>query len=59
MLLRKWLDEQYKSYVNRFGPGVVIYWHGYLRDVEASGEDVLVLGAFPDSNDITKLPVLL
>ena len=29
--------EQYERYVNRFGPGLVIYWHGYIADLNRVG----------------------
>jgi hypothetical protein len=54
------LKVQYDSYVNRFGPGLVIYWHGYLRDItdkrggESSG--VCVVAEWPE--EILRLPRL-
>ncbi|EFN57852.1 hypothetical protein CHLNCDRAFT_21192, partial [Chlorella variabilis] len=32
-LHRQQTVEQYERYVNRFGPGLVIYWHGYIADL--------------------------
>lgn len=56
---RKLLEDQYDSYVNRFGPGLVIYWHGYLKSVEAMKNDfVLVMDSFPQNEEITRLPSL-
>eukprot|EP00887_Chlorella_sp_A99_P000819 scaffold5.g819.t1 len=55
---RQQTAEQYERYVNRFGPGLVIYWHGYLVDIASGDESVLVLDDFPPASDITTLPCL-
>jgi len=47
-------NEQFQGYVNRFGPGMVIYWHGIVDDLNAD-PNVLVADAFPPSSDIVKL----
>ena len=46
----KQLEEQYSAYVNRYGPGLVIYWFGCL-DCLGQG-DVMVLDGFPPSGEI-------
>jgi CDAN1-interacting nuclease 1 len=56
---KKLLEDQYDSYVNRFGPGLVIYWHGYLQSIETIKSDfVLVLDSFPRNEQITRIPCL-
>lgn len=55
---RKLLQEQYDSYVNRFGPGLVIYWHGYLESIQLM-DFVTVMDHFPCGKDeIIRLPML-
>jgi hypothetical protein len=51
---------QYQKYVNRYGPGLVIYWHGYIRDLAQleGGEDVLLLDRFPNPHELLTLPRL-
>lgn len=39
-------QKQFRSYVNRFGPGMVIYWFGHV-DSLPHDDDVVVAGGFP------------
>jgi len=39
--------KQFKQYVNRFGPGLVIYWFGYVEDIPFE-EGVLISDSFPE-----------
>ncbi len=52
--------EQYQGYVNRFGAGLVIYWHGYIADLagEGEGDSVLIMDRFPRADELIKLPCL-
>ena len=36
-------SEQYERYVNRFGPGLVIYWHGFIADLDKANAVLLLL----------------
>jgi hypothetical protein len=48
--------DQFQGYVNRFGPGMVVYWLGVIDEVaEESGGDVLLVDDFPPEEDIVKL----
>jgi hypothetical protein len=42
-------DEQFKGYLNRFGPGMVIYWFGYLNNIvdEKNNTSILIVDHFP------------
>ncbi len=46
--------------MNRYGPGLVIYWHGFIRDLAQleGGEDVLLLDRFPHPHELLTLPRL-
>lgn len=42
------LPSQVTSYVNRFGPGMVIFWLGVEGPVPCPSKDVLVVDRFPE-----------
>ncbi|KAH9288554.1 hypothetical protein KI387_032671 [Taxus chinensis] len=43
--------QQFQMYVNRFGPGLVIYWFGYIDDLN-DHPDVLLLDHFPNDDEL-------
>ena len=47
--------DQFQKYVNRIGPGMVIYWFGLVEGLGAGDDDVLLLGDFPPPEAIFKL----
>ncbi len=49
---------QFQAYVNRYGPGLVIYWLGFVEELAGAHPDVALADAFPDAADITRLPAL-
>jgi hypothetical protein len=51
--------DQFQGYVNRFGPGMVIYWLGVIDELaEESVGDVMLVDDFPREEDITKLKLM-
>eukprot|EP00877_Chromochloris_zofingiensis_P001620 jgi/Chrzof1/11459/Cz05g37120.t1 len=48
------LEGQYRTYLNRYGPGMVIYWFGFIAELADDGE-VLIMDKFPDAKDIMQL----
>ncbi|KAM9777468.1 CDAN1-interacting nuclease 1 [Neosynchiropus ocellatus] len=45
---RTYLNEQFWSYCNRFGPGLVIYWHGFIGELDCQRDrGVLLRDGFP------------
>ena len=43
------------KYVNRFGPGAVIYWFGFVEDLADMDPDILLLERFPSPEEILQL----
>ncbi|OWR44881.1 CDAN1-interacting nuclease 1 [Danaus plexippus] len=55
-----YLKEQLMCYWNRFGPGMVIYWFGYLETLDCTPEvnNMFILRTkFPDKQSITQYKV--
>ncbi|XP_040203306.1 CDAN1-interacting nuclease 1-like [Rana temporaria] len=43
-----YLQEQFWSYWNRFGPGLVIYWYGFIEELDCNQErGILLKDTFP------------
>ncbi|XP_050091251.1 CDAN1-interacting nuclease 1 [Anopheles aquasalis] len=55
---RRYIKDQLASYGNRFGPGIVIYWFGYIAsiaDCPENGNEVIVTDGFPEQHEIELL----
>ena len=62
----EYYESQFKFYINRFGPGLVIYWFGYLNDLDklyqnssnnsSSSSSITICDYFP-TNDLTILNI--
>ena len=39
--------DQFRSYVNRFGGGMVIYWFDFLENLAGSDPSILFVNDFP------------
>lgn len=51
---RTYLQDQFWSYWNRFGPGLVIYWYGFIEELDCHRErGILLKDEFP--SDIVTL----
>jgi hypothetical protein len=49
-----YLRDQFWSYWNRFGSGLVIYWFGYIKQLDSNTEAGIVLtDRFPSQSEIT------
>jgi hypothetical protein len=52
----KQMEDQYNTYVNRYGSGLVIYWFGCLTGLGKVSTNVMVLDSFPSSSAVLTLP---
>ncbi|XP_048830140.1 CDAN1-interacting nuclease 1 [Brienomyrus brachyistius] len=51
---QNYLNEQFWSYWNRFGPGLVIYWHGFIEELDCHRDrGIMLKDGFP--SDIVTL----
>ncbi|KAG8449585.1 hypothetical protein GDO86_016290 [Hymenochirus boettgeri] len=45
-----YLQDQFWSYWNRFGPGLVIYWYGFIEELDCNSErGILLKDEFPEN----------
>ncbi|SPQ97830.1 unnamed protein product (mitochondrion) [Plasmodiophora brassicae] len=44
-------QNQVRGYVHRYGPGMIIFWFGYVQEVD-SDPDIILSHGFPDLNDV-------
>ncbi|EDV21638.1 uncharacterized protein TRIADDRAFT_59843 [Trichoplax adhaerens] len=43
-----YMKDQYYSYLNRFGPGMVIYWFGFIKELNFDEQPgILIVDSFP------------
>ncbi|CAL6383771.1 unnamed protein product [Bathycoccus prasinos] len=54
-VLSKSGSKQFRAYVNRFGSGMVIYWHGVAEELREVDPNVLLVDAFLERKDIVML----
>lgn len=47
--------EQFAGYVTRYGPGMVIYWFGFIEELQEHDHAVLLVSYMP--REIIKLDV--
>ena len=47
---------QVTSYINRYGPGMVIYWFGFLQSLNGHCKDVLLVNGFPQGVSLSMGP---
>ena len=55
---RQHMEEQFQKYINRFGSGMVIYWHGFIDDLQDLDENLVLADHFPSVEEITQLPMM-
>ncbi|KAK3772727.1 hypothetical protein RRG08_013420 [Elysia crispata] len=53
---QQYMIDQFMPYKNRFGPGAVIYWFGFVKELSETDErGILLLDKFPAADQIVQL----
>ncbi|KFM58189.1 hypothetical protein X975_17117, partial [Stegodyphus mimosarum] len=55
---KEYFRNQYCSYCNRFGPGLVIYWAGYVDELNTKDQGILLSDSFPMQIDYMNPSIL-
>ena len=50
--------DQFQKYVNRFGPGMVVYWAGFVDELDTGAGDIVLADSFPPASEVMQLPRL-
>mmetsp|Transcript_13651 Transcript_13651/g.18718 ORF Transcript_13651/g.18718 Transcript_13651/m.18718 type:complete len:285 (-) Transcript_13651:97-951(-) len=50
-------QDQFQGYVNRYGAGMVIYWFGFVEELNTH-PDIFLVDGFPEEEDIVRLPMI-
>ena len=58
MLCREYVNDQFTKYVNRYGPGMVIYWFGFVDELQNGNSNLVLVDGFPAAADIVQLPCI-
>lgn len=46
---QQYYEDQFKGYLNRFGPGLVIYWFGFVKDLTDKYSSIIICDSFPST----------
>lgn len=50
------MKDQFTKYVNRYGPGMVVYWFGFVDELQEGESSLILVDSFPSAEDIVQLP---
>ena len=55
-MCREYMKDQFTKYVNRYGPGMVVYWFGFVDELQEEENSLILVDSFPSTEDIVQLP---